>query len=122
MTTWAESADDAEMLANTLNAVVPVLRRQANPVQGKEWLERTQISATRLRDELLQAEVWLAQGEILYYQASSEEEVINPVIPSVTQALEIFRRYDKTERILEALNSRFGHFQGGFGDSAPSQS
>ncbi len=105
VTIWAESAGDAEMLANTLNAIVPVLRRQANPVQGKGWLERTQISATRLRNELLQAEVWLAQGEILYYQASSEEEDINPVITSVTQALEIFRRYDKTERILESLNT-----------------
>jgi tetratricopeptide (TPR) repeat protein len=99
--TWAESVDNAELLADALNSLAYVSRKQADPEAIREWLERAQIAATRLRNELLQAEVWLNQVEILYYKPTSSQEEIR----MVTRALEVFRKHNKPIRVAQALNA-----------------
>jgi tetratricopeptide (TPR) repeat protein len=99
--TWAETIDDPEMLAIALDSLTNVFRRKEDRTRGEEWLERIQISATRLKNELLQAQVWLNQVAILYHLPTASQKEID----IVTQALEVFRRYSKTVKVAEALNT-----------------
>lgn len=99
--TWAESVDNAELLADALNSLAYVFRRQSDHEQIKELLKRTQLTAVRLRDDLLLAEVWLDQVEILYYKPSASQEEIE----TVTKALDVFRKYGRDIRVAQSLNA-----------------
>lgn len=99
--TWAESIDDTELLADALDSLTNVYRRQADITQGTRWLGRIQNVAIRLNDEPLQAEVRLNQVEIMYHRPNSSQEEID----MVTQALEVFRRHNKTNRVVKALKA-----------------
>jgi tetratricopeptide (TPR) repeat protein len=98
--TWAGSVGDADMLAATLEHPINVFCTQGAFKRGEEWLKCAQVVAGRLDNELLQAEVLLAQGHFLYNQGVFEKG-----IKALTKALEIFQQNARPERIVLTLNT-----------------
>lgn len=97
---WAEMVGDPEMFAATLQHPISILRKQGVFSRGEEWLEQALIAAVRLNDELLQAEVWLAQGRFL-----CEQGAFSRGVQITSKSLDVFRRHAKHEKMIQALNT-----------------
>jgi len=95
---WAEIEGDPETLAAALRTFVRVARERRTFKQGEDWLDRVQIAAIRLGDDLLQAEIELARGRLLYSKGGFSEGV-----EAATKSLGIFRKHGKPERMISAL-------------------
>jgi tetratricopeptide (TPR) repeat protein len=98
--TWAMSVADADALASIVRSPINIYRQQMTLAEGQAWLDRLQAAALQIADELLQAEIWLGRGRLLYVQGA--------VIDGsgfLTNALEIFRRHAKAENVVQTLNA-----------------
>lgn len=106
---WAESAGNSEMLTEILQLPIGVFRRQDAQELAEAWLERAQIVATQRGDELLQAEIWMAHGQLIQEQAIREPSFnpkeISRGIKLVNQALDILRHHSQPEKTIRALNT-----------------
>lgn len=98
--TWAEDDGNTNVLAAILQTTLDTFRQQGAFTQGEKWLERAQETAIRLNDELLQAEVWLAQGRLWYGQETFVEGA-----GAVKKSLSIFDRYAQYDQVVHALNT-----------------
>lgn len=104
--TWAEEVGDVEMLGTLLHAVTRTVRHHKGGLgQAEEWLERMQITAARLNDERLWAEVWLAQGSLAQKRLPLSEEGFSRNVEFLKKAIDIFRRHAKSEKMIWALNT-----------------
>ncbi len=100
--TWAETIEDTALLADILKPLTDIFLWQADFAYGKSLHERIRHAAQRLRDELLLAEVRLNEVKILCrHSPSSQQEEIE----IATQILEVFRSYNKTEQVVDTLNT-----------------
>ncbi len=104
LASWAESTDNPEILAESLQVLIRATREHGNFTYAAAWLERIQLAAARLGNELLQAEVWLAQGEISYDHKAQHLEMAEPIMYA-TRALEVFRRWNRAERLVNTFNT-----------------
>lgn len=94
---WADSADDRELFRKTLHNLINIVRRHNTRETAQKWVELAQAFADRTGDELLQAEVWLAQGRLWYEKGLDRADIMK-------KALEIFRRYNEVEKVAQTLN------------------
>lgn len=108
--TWAESVGNPETLVAISRFLISVFRRRGTFVEAETWLERAQVTATRLGNEILQAEVWLAQGrliqELLLQKHSPQNlEAFSRGVEVVTRSLDIFYRHGNIEKSVRGLNT-----------------
>jgi tetratricopeptide (TPR) repeat protein len=100
--TWAETIEDTALLADILKPLTDIFLWQADFAYGKSMHERIRHAAQRLRDEILLAEVRLDEVKILCrHSPSSQQEEIEISM----QVLQVFRNYNKTEQVVDALNT-----------------